>query len=50
MTDAELEILIEDLRVAASAWFNDKELQKLEVLIREVQRARSEIEELLWSK
>jgi hypothetical protein len=49
MTDAELEILIEELRVAASAWFNNKELLKLEELIREAQHARAEIEEL-WSK
>jgi hypothetical protein len=42
MTDAELDILIEELRVAASAWFNDKLLMKLEALIRETKCARAD--------
>jgi hypothetical protein len=40
LSDAELDILIEELRTAAAAWFNDKMLLKLEELIRETKRAR----------
>lgn len=40
MTDAELEVLIESLRRAAAAWFNDRQLARLEALIAEAKRAR----------
>lgn len=48
MTDADLEILIEELRVEAAAWFNNKMLLRLEELIREVKRVREE--NLRWAR
>ena len=40
MSDADFEILIEELRAAAACWFNGAAFLKLEALIREAKRAR----------
>ena len=41
MTDTELDALVEDLRAAAAAWFDNKLLLRLEALITETKRARA---------
>ena len=40
MSDADFDILVEELRVVAACWFNGAAFLKLEALIREAKRAR----------
>jgi hypothetical protein len=49
MTDDELFNLVTDLRAAAATWFRDDLLMKLEALIAETQRARTNERRLLDS-